>query len=91
MTTLAWQQRAACRDVPGFTELLPVDAIPICLSDCPVRLACAEYAVNMVQRIGDAAHSVTYGGLTSDELSELVRRKQATQQKRAYSRSRAAA
>lgn len=42
---MSWEDTAACRDIPFFTELKPHEARPIC-HGCPVMDACLRDALD---------------------------------------------
>jgi len=44
VTGLEWMSRAACRDLPQFTELDPAEQVPTCVQ-CPVRAECGLYGI----------------------------------------------
>lgn len=69
---LGWQARAACRDLYDLEVMFPAtvaglfDALAVC-AGCPVRPACAAYAVDSGQRHG------VWGGLSERDLRAAVR------------------
>ncbi|GAB2858702.1 hypothetical protein GCM10022221_67760 [Actinocorallia aurea] len=78
-TVLTWEETPACKDQPfelffppdgvrgEALKLLVADAKQIC-NGCPLRIRCADYALNKPEKYG------VWGGLDEDERTTKRRR-----------------
>lgn len=68
--SLAWMNRAACAPDIYFTDKTSDEQKAVC-ADCPVRVECLDYGVEVTQHTYPLAKgSVVYGGLTLAELRQ---------------------
>ena len=70
-----WGGLAACRDLPGFTEVPPEAAVETC-ETCPVTDECLTWGLaHTVENVTDheRGNGLVWGGIHGPEFADLLR------------------